>query len=163
MMARDRGEFFPKKQILIYPALNNCYTEDSPFESVKTNGTGYLLTAEKMEDYLKLYESCPEVRRNPYFAPILEKDLRNMPDTLILTAEFDPLRDEGEAFGEKLKEAGNRVEVHRIAGAFHGYFALGIKFLHVQESFAYVNRFLEAEEQEEGKHHEERICTVEKT
>ena len=146
MMARDRGEFYPKKQILIYPALNNCYTEKSPFESVKTNGTGYLLTAEKMEDYLKLYESCPEDRNNPYFAPILEKDLRNMPDTLILTAEFDPLRDEGEAFGECLKAAGNHVEVHRIAGAFHGYFALGIKFLHVQESFAYVNRFLEAEE-----------------
>ena len=163
MMARDRGDFFPKKQILIYPALNNCYTEDSPFESVQTNGTGYLLTAETMEDYLKFYESCPEDRRNPYFAPILEKNFRNMPDTLILTAEFDPLRDEGEAFGEKLKEAGNRVEVHRIAGAFHGYFALGIKFLHVQESFAYVNRFLETEEQEEGKHHEERICTVEKT
>ena len=100
----------------------------------------------EMEDYLKFYESCPEDRRNPYFAPILEKNFRNMPDTLILTAEFDPLRDEGEAFGEKLKEAGNRVEVHRIAGAFHGYFALGIKFLHVQESFAYVNRFLEAEE-----------------
>ena len=149
MMARDRGEFYPKKQILIYPALNNCYTEESPFESVKTNGTGYLLTAEKMEDYLKLYESCPEDRKNPYFAPILEKDLRNMPDTLILTAEFDPLRDEGEAFGERLKAAGNRVEVHRIAGAFHGYFVLGIKFLHVQESFTYVNRFLETEEQEQ--------------
>ena len=141
--------FGAKKQILIYPALNNCYTEESPFESVKTNGTGYLLTAEKMEDYLKLYESCPEDRKNPYFAPILEKDLRNMPDTLILTAEFDPLRDEGEAFGERLKAAGNRVEVHRIAGAFHGYFALGIKFLHVQESFTYVNRFLETEEQEQ--------------
>ena len=53
------------------------------------------------------------------------------------------------------------MEVHRIAGAFHGYFALGIKFLHVQESFAYVNRFLETEEQEEGKHHEERICSGE--
>ena len=53
-----------------------------------------------------------------------------------------------EAFGKKLKAAGNRVEVHRIAGAFHGYFALGIKFLHVQESFEYMNRFLEKEEQE---------------
>ena len=147
MMARDRREFFPKKQILIYPALNNCYTEESPFESVRTNGTGYLLTAEKMEDYLKLYESSPKDRQNPYFAPILAKDFRNMPDTLILTAEFDPLRDEGEAFGKKLKAAGNRVEVHRIAGAFHGYFALGIKFLHVQESFEYMNRFLEREEQ----------------
>ena len=148
MMARDRGDFFPKKQILIYPALNNCYTEESPFESVRTNGTGYLLTAEKMEDYLKLYESSPEDRQNPYFAPILAKDFKNMPDTLILTAEFDPLRDEGEAFGGKLKEAGNQVEVHRIAGAFHGYFALGIKFLHVQESFEYMNRFLEREEKE---------------
>ena len=139
----------PNRQILIYPALNNCYTEASPYPSVKENGTDYLLTAVKMEDYLKLYESCPEDRKNPYFAPILEKDLRNMPDTLILTAEFDPLRDEGEAFGECLKAAGNHVEVHRIAGAFHGYFALGIKFLHVQESFTYVNRFLETEEQEQ--------------
>ena len=101
-----------------------------------------------MEDYLKLYESSPKDRQNPYFAPILAKDFRNMPDTLILTVEFDPLRDEGEAFGKKLKAAGNRVEVHRIAGAFHGYFALGIKFLHVQESFEYMNRFLEKEEQE---------------
>lgn len=145
MMARDRGEFKPQKQILIYPALNNCYTEDSPFESVKTNGTGYLLTAEKMEDYLKLYESSPEDRQNPYFAPILASDFRDLPDTLILTAEFDPLRDEGEEFGKRLLESGNHVEVHRISEAFHGYFALGIKFLHVQESFTYMNRFLEEE------------------
>ena len=142
MMARDRGDFFPKKQILIYPALNNCYTEDSPFESVKTNGTGYLLTAEKMEDYLKLYESSPEDRQNPYFAPILEKDLSHMPETLILTAEFDPLRDEGEEYGKRLKEANNYVEIHRIPDALHGYFALGIRFLHVQESFEIMNRFL---------------------
>ena len=46
---------------------------------------------------------------------------------------------------------------------FTGILHWGYKFLHVQESFAYVNRFLETEEQEEGKHHEERICTVEKT
>lgn len=46
-----------------------------------------------------------------------------MPDTLILTAEFDPLRDEGEEYGKRLKEAGNYVEVHRIPNALHGYFA----------------------------------------
>ena len=45
----------PRKQILIYPALNNCYTEESPYKSVQENGEGYLLTAVKMEDYLKLY------------------------------------------------------------------------------------------------------------
>ena len=106
------------------------------------NGEGYLLTAVKMEDYLKLYESSPEDRQNPYFAPILEKDLSHMPETLILTAEFDPLRDEGEEYGKRLKEANNYVEIHRIPDALHGYFALGIRFLHVQESFEIMNRFL---------------------
>ncbi len=145
LMARDRGEFMPRKQILIYPALNNCYTEESPYKSVQENGENYLLTAVKMEDYLKLYESSPKDRQNPYFAPIIEKNLSHMPDTLILTAEFDPLRDEGEAYGERLKEAGNYVEVHRIPEALHGYFALGIRFFHVQESFEIMNNFLRKE------------------
>lgn len=142
LKARDIGEFIPKKQILIYPALNNCYTEGSPYKSVQENGEGYLLTAVKMEDYLKLYESSTEDRQNPYFAPILAKDLSHMPETLILTAEFDPLRDEGEEYGKRLKEANNYVEIHRIPDALHGYFALGIRFLHVQESFEIMNRFL---------------------
>ena len=103
---------------------------------------GEFLTSVKMEDYLNLYQSSAEDRQNPYFAPILEKNLRNLPETLILTAEYDPLRDEGEVYGRKLHAAGNHVEVHRIYGAFHGFFALGIKFLHVQESFKYINQFL---------------------
>lgn len=142
LKARDTGEFIPKKQILIYPALNNCYTEGSPYKSVQENGQDYLLTAVKMEDYLKLYESSTEDRQNPYFAPILAKDLSHMPETLILTAEFDPLRDEGEEYGKRLKEANNYVEIHRIPDALHGYFALGIRFLHVQESFEIMNCFL---------------------
>ena len=145
LMARDRGEFTIKRQILIYPALNNCYTEESPYPSVQENGSGYLLTAVKMEDYLNLYQSSPADRQNPYFAPLLEQDLRNMPRTLVLTAEFDPLRDEGEAYARRLEEAGNDVELHRIPEALHGFFALGIKFLHVQESFRYMNDFLKRE------------------
>lgn len=142
LKARDTGDFTPKKQILIYPAVNNCYTEKSPYRSVRENGENYLLTAVKMEDYLTLYESCAEDRNNPYFSPLMEKDYTNLPDTLILTAEFDPLRDEGEEYGKRLKEAGNHVEIHRISDALHGYFALGIRFLHVQESFDIMNRFL---------------------
>ena len=94
-------------------------------------------------DYLELYKSSPEDLENPYFAPLKEKDLRGMPRTLILTAEFDPLRDEGEDYGRRLLEAGNQVEMHRIPDALHGYFALGIRFLHVRESFGYINGFLE--------------------
>ena len=145
LMARDRKEFMPSRQILIYPATYNDYTEKSPFASVKENGTDYLLTAGKMQDYIDLYARNEEDKKNPYFAPYLAKDLSNQPDTLILTSEFDPLRDEGEAYGKRLKEAGNRVQIHRIKDALHGYFALGIKQLHVQESFTYINEFLKGE------------------
>lgn len=143
LMARDKGEFLPKKQILIYPAVGNDYSEHSPFPSVHENGTDYGLTVGKMRDYINLYVRCEEDKQNPYFAPILAENCENQPDTLILTAEFDLLRDEGEAYGRKLKKAGNKVRVHRLKDAFHGFFALGIKHLHVQECFEVINRFLE--------------------
>ena len=85
----------PNRQILIYPATYNDYTENSPFVSVKENGSDYLLTAGKMQDYIDLYARNEEDKKNPYFAPYIAEDLTNQPDTLILTCEFDPLRDEG--------------------------------------------------------------------
>lgn len=142
LMARDRGEFLPKQQILIYPATNNDYSAASPFLSVQENGTDFLLTAVKLQQYLALYQRTEQDRQNPYFAPILEKDLTNQPRTLIITAEYDPLRDEGEAYGKRLMEAGCEVWIHRISDALHGFFALGIKYYHVQESFEIINRFL---------------------
>ncbi len=142
LLARDRGEFLPQRQILIYPAVNNDYSEASPFPSVRENGTDFLLTSQKLCRYLELYESSVEDRKNPYFAPILAEDLSNQPRTLILTAEYDPLRDEGEAYGRRLARAGNQVEVRRIKDALHGYFALGMKFYHVQESLEIINQFL---------------------
>lgn len=145
LMARDRGEFLPRRQILIYPATYNDYSEQSPFPSVQENGTDYLLTRGKLQDYLNFYAGREEDRQNPYFAPYLAKDLRNQPSTLILTAEYDPLRDEGEAYGKRLAEAGNPVQIHRMKDALHGYFALGIKHLHVEESFRLINAFLREE------------------
>ena len=94
---------------------------------------------------MELYARNEEDRKNPYLAPILAENLENQPDTLVITAEYDPLRDEGEAYGKKLEEAGNRVEIHRIANALHGFFALGIKSVHVQESFNIINNFLRGE------------------
>lgn len=142
LLARDRGEFLPKRQILIYPALYGDYSDASPYPSVQENGSDYLLTAGKMRDYIELYASSEKDKKNPYFAPLLAEDYKNQPKTLILTAEFDPLRDEGEDYGRKLSEAGNEVEIHRISDALHGYFALGIKYYHVKESFELINEFL---------------------
>ena len=145
LMAKDKGEFMPKRQILIYPALSNDYSEATPYSSVIENGTDFLLTRQKLCQYLDLYQNTPADRLNPYFAPLLAKDLSGQPRTLIITAEFDPLRDEGEAYGRRLLEAGVPVDIHRIKDALHGYFALGIKYLHVEESIKIINQFLKEE------------------
>nr|WP_308627952.1 alpha/beta hydrolase [uncultured Eisenbergiella sp.] len=146
LMARDRGEFMPRQQILIYPAVSNDYSEASPFPSVRENGSDFLLTSQKLCQYLDYYQSSEADRQNPYFAPILEPDLSGQPRTLILTAQFDPLRDEGEWYGKRLRDAGNEVEIHRIQDALHGFFALGIKYFHVQESYTIINQFLKENE-----------------
>lgn len=143
LMARDRGEFKINRQILIYPAVNNDHSENSEFESVRTNGTDYLLTSKKICDYLDMYESDKMDRYNPYFAPYIAKDLSDQPDTLIITAEFDPLRDEGEAYGEKLKQFGNYAEIHRIGDALHGFFSLPFRYSHVRQAYKYINGFLD--------------------
>ena len=142
LMARDRGEFFPKRQILIYPATYYDHTEASPFPSIVENGTDYLLTSKRMCDFMDLYLAGTENRAQPYVAPLTAEDLTKQPDTLIITAEYCPLRDEGEAYGEKLRSAGNRVEIHRMADALHGYFKLPIRFTLVKRTFGIINRFL---------------------
>lgn len=141
MMARDRGEFMPRRQILLYPATYFEHGDTSPFPSIAENGTDFLLTSKRICDYMELYLDTPENKQNPYFAPLLG-ELGGLPETLLITAEFDPLRDEGEAFGEKLARCGTKVEMHRIADALHGFFSLPPAFSQVRETYNYINRFL---------------------
>ncbi len=110
---------------------------------MRENGTGYLLTSKRVRDYMELYlGDSPEGRYNPYFAPLLAHDLSGQPDTLIITAQHDPLRDEGEAYAERLRAAGNRVELHRMRDALHGYFSLPPRFAQVKKTYAFINAFL---------------------
>lgn len=140
---RDRGEKIADRQILIYPSAYNDHTENSPFKSVKENGTEYLLTSKRICDYMDLYCGKDSDRKNPYLAPLLADDFTNQPDTLIITAEYDPLRDEGEEFGRKLKEANNFVEIHRIADTLHGYFSLPLIYSAVKETYKIINEFIQ--------------------
>ena len=100
------------------------------------------MTAKKLQQYLALYRNSEEDLSNPYFAPLIADDLSRQPRTLIITAQYDPLRDEGEAYGEKLRQFGNEVEIRRIRNALHGYFALGIQSRHVRQSYQMINHFL---------------------
>lgn len=142
LMARDKGTFFPCKQILIYPAAYFDHGDTSPFPSVREYGTSYLLTAEKIQNYMDLYVRNEEDRYSPYVAPLLAEDLSNQPKTLIITAEYDPLRDEGEAYGERLREFCNDVHIHRIKGALHGFLAFPKKSGAAAECYDVMNEFL---------------------
>ena len=143
LMARDKGEFTVPAQILIYPATNNDHTENSPYKSVIENGTDYLLTSKHICEYMALYASEPEDFNNPYFAPLLSKDFSQQPKTLVITAEYDPLRDEGEDYGKKLEEAGNDVEIHRIPDVLHGFISLDIKHEPVRHTFELISNFID--------------------
>mgnify|MGYP000851681051 CR=1 FL=1 len=142
LMARDKKEFKVRRQILIYPSTYNNHSETSPFPSIHENGTDYLLTSKRICDYMKLYISNEDDLKNPYLAPLLSEDFSNQPDTLIVTAEFDPLRDEGEEYGKKLRAANNKVEIYRIKDSLHGFFALPPRFPQVKLCYNIINNFL---------------------
>ena len=121
LKARDTGDMEIRRQILLYPLTYNDHTEASPFPSVHENGTDYLLTSQQVQEYMELYVPNEADRQDPYVAPLLEKDLSFSPKTLVITAEFDPLRDEGEEYARRLLDSGNYVELFRIADTVHGF------------------------------------------
>ncbi|MGN0711467.1 MAG: alpha/beta hydrolase [Anaerovoracaceae bacterium] len=143
LMGRDRGEMCADYQILLYPAVNNDHSTASPFDSIRENGTDYILTSERICDYMSMYKSCEADLNNPYFAPLLAGSFEKQPATMVITAEFDPLRDEGEEYGRKLAEAGNVVKLYRMKDALHGFISLGQHNVHVQKTYRLVKVFLE--------------------
>lgn len=142
LLLRDRGKSVPTKQILLYPVTYWDHTKNSPFKSIRTNGYKYGLTAKKVQEYMEMYEPNKANRKNPYIAPLLTKDLTNQPKTLIITAEFDPLRDEGEMYGIALREAGNDVVIQRIGGAVHGFITYPKFATPVTAAYQAINDFL---------------------
>ncbi len=143
LMARDRGEFSPKKQVLIYPACAADHTDSSPYPSVHDNGKDFLLTSKRVHEYMMLYAADLADFENPYFAPLSCQDLSSQPQTLIITAEFDPLRDEGEAYGDALRAAGNQVQIDRMKDTLHGFLSLGERFHDVRQCYQIIRQFLE--------------------
>jgi len=121
LMARDRGGPPLRFQLLIYPVT--CGRMDTP--SYRDNAEGYLLTRDAMTWFWGHYTPRAADRELPYAAPLRAADLRGLPPALVLTAEFDPLRDEGEAYAARLREAGVPTTLRRYDGQIHGFFTMG--------------------------------------
>lgn len=150
LMARDRGEFTPKTQMLLYPATYSDHSPTSIFDSVRENGEDYILTSRDVDEYMDLYKSSQYDLLNPYFAPLLADDLSNQPRTLVITAEYCPLRDEGEAYARMLAEAGNDVACYRVLDAVHGYLLYPMVFSIVKDTYHLIKHFLDETELPRG-------------
>lgn len=121
LMARDRSGPRIRHQMLIYPVTDAAM--DTPSQAEFT-ADGFVLSKLDMEWFWGYYLANKKDGENPYASPIRAKDLKNLPPAHIITASHDPLRDEGEAYGELLKKAGNKVKVKRYEGVVHGFFSL---------------------------------------
>jgi acetyl esterase len=117
LMTRDRGGPPIAFQALIYP-ITDCDFERPSYQS---NSEGYFLTRREMLWFWNHYVSSPEQMLEPYASPMRAKSLRGLPPASILTAEYDPLRDEGEAYAQALRAAGVEVSVHRYDGLIHAF------------------------------------------
>jgi acetyl esterase len=120
LMARDRDGPDIVFQLLVYPVTDHSFET----ESYRTCGEGYGLATEEMKWFWNHYLRTPADGENGYASPLRARDLRGLPPALVLTAECDPLRDEGEAYGHRLEEAGVPAKIVRYEGAIHGFFTL---------------------------------------
>lgn len=107
-------------QLLIYPATDAAGEHPSRTE----NGSGYFLETATMEWFFGNYAGHV-TEFDARLSPLLADDLTGLPPAVVVTAEFDPLRDEGEAYAAALRDARVRVESRRFDGMVHGFFDMG--------------------------------------
>jgi len=108
-------------QLLIYPAVD----AGGEYPSRVQNARGYMLEQPSMDWFYGHYAGAWDDAKDPRLSPLHATDLAGLPPAVIVTAQFDPLRDEGEAYGTALRAAGVEAEVRQYDGMIHGFFDMG--------------------------------------
>ncbi|PJJ60453.1 alpha/beta hydrolase [Hymenobacter chitinivorans] len=122
LLARERQEFTLALQVLDYPSLNLADRTDHKHVRPRRK---QVLSVELASFFKHLYVPCPADRLNPLASPLLAPDLRGLAPALIITAEYDLLRDDGLAYARRLQEQGVAVMHEEFAGVDHGFTLLG--------------------------------------
>lgn len=120
LLLRDTGGPMPLRQILAYPVTDAF----DRWPSYAERGTGYILDRDLLAWYFEHYWPAGDEADHPYLIPLAARDLSGLPPTLVMTAEFDPLRDEGVELARRLAQAGVAVEHVHAADQMHGFLLL---------------------------------------
>lgn len=136
--ARDLKEINIAAQILIYPWLDATFNH----KSYKENGQGYLLTQENLDFFDINYVPSIVPKTDPNLSPIFLRDFKNLAPTFIATAQFDPLRDEGNLYGKRLQEHGNICQVIEYKNLVHGFFNIPKIAQESMQCYKDVNQFI---------------------
>ncbi|MFZ3555125.1 alpha/beta hydrolase [Streptomyces sp. BH055] len=118
--AHDDGFDRITHQILYYPSLDLDFDEDR-YASLRENAVGYGLETAGLKPFNAFYVDSGADPADPLVSPVKRKDLSGLPPALVVTGEFDPMRDEGELYGRRLQEADVTATVSRYEGAGHGF------------------------------------------
>jgi acetyl esterase len=131
LVAKERSLPQPKLQLLVYPVT------DHEFESASMigNAKGYFLEADSMRWFYGHYARDDADFADWRFSPARASDLTGLARAVVITAEYDPLRDQGEAYGRALREAGVATEIVRADGLIHGFFGMHDFMPPAQESY----------------------------
>ena len=112
-----------RHQLLLYPYLD-CTDAATGSASYRECATGYFLSAAELDWYRAQYLANRADAEDVRASPLRQRDLHGLPPATIITAEYDPLRDQGEAYGEALQRAGHSATVRRWPGQFHGFISM---------------------------------------
>jgi acetyl esterase len=123
LRARDQGGPPLVFQVLVYPVTNQAEFDTASHDAFSE---GYVLSRPFMELNRRRYLPEERDRRHPYASPLFAEDVSHLPPALVITAQFDPLRDEGEAYGRRLQAAGVPVTISRYEGVVHGFFGVSV-------------------------------------
>lgn len=120
LLSRSGGGVRLAGQLLVYPNTDQSADDGS----MRENADPWLFNHHSVAWYARHYLSSPEDAAHPLASPLRARDLSRLPPALVITAEYDPLRDQGEAYARRLAEAGVRVELSRYPGMAHGFFTM---------------------------------------